>query len=68
MVKLHYEKFLNTQDHSPMKFQEWMEKIMDQVKKDRYLAFYKHFPMCDLSIGSYFLKEIHHELKALDVD
>jgi hypothetical protein len=45
-----------------------MEKTMDQVKKDHYLAFYKHFPICDLSIGPYFLKEIRHELKALEVD
>jgi hypothetical protein len=41
-----------------MKFQEWMEKAMDEVRKDHYLAFYKHLPICDTSLGLDFLKEI----------
>lgn len=31
---------------------------MEQVKKDHYSAFYKHFPVCDPSLGLDFLREI----------
>jgi hypothetical protein len=32
---------------------------MGLVRKDHYLAFYKHLPVHDLSLGVDFLKEIH---------
>jgi hypothetical protein len=41
-----------------MKFQEQMEKTIDEVKKDHYLAFCKHLPICDPSLGLDVLKEI----------
>jgi hypothetical protein len=31
-----------------------MERVMEQVKKDHYLAFYKHLPICDPFLGANF--------------
>ncbi len=53
-IKLYYKKFPNTQNNSPMKLQESMEKAMDEVRKDHYLTFYKHLPICDPSLRHVF--------------
>jgi hypothetical protein len=39
---------------------------MEEVCKDHYFAFYKHFPMCDLALGPIFLKEIqiHYDMNS----
>jgi hypothetical protein len=61
---MYYEKFLLEDDHSPIKFKEWMEKAMELVRKDHYSIFCKHLHMCDLALGMDFLKEIqvHYDM------
>jgi hypothetical protein len=46
-IKLYYEEFLKGGEHSLIKFNECMERAMDQVKKDHYFSFYKHLHVCD---------------------
>jgi hypothetical protein len=59
MVKLYYEEFPNVKDCSPLKLHKQMDhKAMEQVRKDHYLAFCKHLPICDPSLGTCFLREI----------
>jgi hypothetical protein len=36
-----------------------MDRAMEQVRKDHYSTFCKHLLVCDISMGSDFLKEIH---------
>jgi hypothetical protein len=59
VVKLYYEKFPDIRNCSPLKFQEQMKRAMEQVRKDHYSAFCRHLLVCDISMGSNFLKEIH---------
>jgi hypothetical protein len=35
-----------------------MDKAMDQVQKDHTFTFMKHLPVCNLDLGSEFLKQI----------
>ncbi len=39
---------------------------MEQAKKDHYSTIYKHLPICDPSLGAYFLKEIqvHYDMNS----
>jgi hypothetical protein len=59
VVKLYYEKIPDSGKRSTIKFQESMERAMEQVCKDHYFEFCKHLPVCDLGLGPNFLKEIH---------
>jgi hypothetical protein len=61
VVKLYYEKFPNTRDHSPLRLQERMERTMEQVRKDHFC---KHLLVCDPSLGAYFKREIqvHYDM------
>jgi len=52
------KEFPNIQDRSLLRLQEQMERTMEHVGKDHYLAFCKHLPICDPSLGVDFLKEI----------
>ncbi len=63
-IKLYYEEFFDTQDRSPLRLQEQMERAMKQVMKDHYLAFCKHLLVCDPSMGADFLNEIqvHYDM------
>ncbi len=36
-----------------------MEKVMEQVKKERLTTFTKHLPIGDPSLGLKFLRQIH---------
>jgi hypothetical protein len=66
VVKLFYEEFPNVRDYSPLRLQERMERTMEQAKKDHYSTIYKHLPICDPSLGAYFLKEIqvHYDMNS----
>ncbi len=57
-VKLYYEEVPNLAKRSTTKLQERMEKAMEVVWREHYLAFYKHLLICDLVLGPNFLKEI----------
>ncbi len=61
---MYYEKFPLEVDCSPIKLKEWMEKAMEQVKKDHYFVFCKHLLVCDPTFGMDFLKEIqvHYDM------
>jgi hypothetical protein len=43
-----------------------MEKVVEQVNKDHYSAFYKHLLICDQALGLDFLKEIqvHYDMNS----
>jgi hypothetical protein len=43
-----------------------MERAMEQVRKDHYLAFCKHLPICDPFLGVNFLREIqvHYDMNS----
>jgi hypothetical protein len=55
---MYYEEFPLKANRSPIKLKEWMEKAMEQVKKDHYFVFCKHLFVCNLAFGMNFLKEI----------
>jgi hypothetical protein len=46
-----------------------MDKVMDQVWKDHTSTFMKHLPICDLTLGLEFLKQIqvHYDMN-LDLE
>jgi len=57
-LKLYCEDIPQEGDKSPVKMQEFIEKAMEHVRKEHYLAFCKHFPIYDPSLGTKFLQEI----------
>jgi hypothetical protein len=57
-MKLYYEKMLKNWEHFQVKLQKWMEKVMEQLRKDEYFAFCKQMLVCDFMFGHDFLKEI----------
>jgi hypothetical protein len=64
-VKMYYEEFPLEADHSLVKLKEWMEKVMEQVRKNHYSAFCKHLLMCNLAFGIDFQMDIqvHYDMK-----
>ncbi len=58
VVKFYYENVPSKGEKSPTKMQELIEKAMEQVKKEHYLAFYKYLLVCDLGFEIKFLQEI----------
>jgi hypothetical protein len=63
---MYYEEFPLEADRSSIKLKEWMEKKMEQAKKDHYFAFCKHFHVCDLALGKNFFKQIqvHYDMNS----
>jgi hypothetical protein len=57
-IKLYYEEVPDPRKRSTPTLQKCMEKVMEQVRKDHYLAFCKHLLVCDPTLGPNFLKEI----------
>jgi hypothetical protein len=55
---LYCGKFPKGGEGFPTKLKEQMENAMEHVRKDHYLAFYKHLFVCNLALGLGFLKEI----------
>jgi hypothetical protein len=55
-MKLYYEEVLDPTLPSPSRMQEFMEKAMDQVRKENYNAFLKHLLICDPIFGKKFLE------------
>jgi hypothetical protein len=51
VVKFYCEDIPQEGDKSPIKMQELIEKAMEQVRKEHYLAFCKHLLVCDLGFG-----------------
>jgi len=58
VIKLYCEEVPWEGDKSPVKLHELMEKVMEQVKKEYYLTFYKHLLVCDLVLRPKFSQEI----------
>ncbi len=58
VVKLYYEEVFNPTKRSTFKLQEHVEKAMELVRKEHYFTFCKHLPVCDLTLGLNFFKEI----------
>ncbi len=63
-VKMYYEEFPLEVDHSLVKLKEWMEKVMEQVRKDHYSAFCKNLFMCEPAFGIDFQMDIqvHYDM------
>jgi hypothetical protein len=57
-VKLYCEEVPQEGHRSFAKFHELMEKEMEYVRKEHYSAFYKHFHICDHTLGPEFLQKI----------
>jgi hypothetical protein len=68
VVKFYYEKVPQEGDTFPTKLQELMEKAMEQVRKEHYLAFYKHMTICDHALGPKFLQEIQAHYNNLELE
>jgi hypothetical protein len=47
-IKLYCENIPQETGRSPAKMQELIENAMKQVRKEHYLTFCKHLPICDL--------------------
>jgi hypothetical protein len=58
VVKLYCGNVPHEGDKSPTKMQKLIEKAMEQMRKEHYLAFYKHLLVCNPSLGIEFLQEI----------
>ncbi len=57
-IKLYYENVPQEGDKSHAKMQKLIEKTMEQMRKEHYLAFCKHLHVCNPSLGIKFLQEI----------
>ncbi len=57
VVKLYCEDVPQEGDRSPTKMQKLIGKGMEQVKKERYLAFYKHFMFMIQVLGPNFCRK-----------
>ncbi len=57
-IKLYCQDIPREGDRSPTKMQELIEKAMEQVRKEHYLAFCKHLHVCDMGFGIKFVQEI----------
>jgi hypothetical protein len=55
VVKLYYQYIPQEGDRFLAKMQELIEKAMEQVRKEHYLAFCKHLLVCDPGLGTKFL-------------
>jgi hypothetical protein len=57
-IKLYCEEVPQEGDISLAKLQIFMEKVMEQMRKEHYSTFCKHFTICDRAFGPKFLQEI----------
>ncbi len=57
-IKLYYENVPQEGDRSPTKMHKLIEKTMEQMRKEHYLAFRKHLHVCNPNLGIEFLQEI----------
>jgi hypothetical protein len=65
-IKSYYEEVPDLRKRSTTTLQKCMEKVVEQVRKDHYLTFYKHLLVCDPTLGPNFLKEIqvHYDMNS----
>ncbi len=58
-VKLYYKGVLDPSFNSPSRMQEFMEKAMDQVRKENFNAFLKHLFIYNPILGNKFLEQVY---------